>query len=515
MTAYAADPHKDGEFEVSITPNTEDNTLEIEIKITLEPNEKGLFGISELKDHRVSVTLNSILGLKAQTNIQGITNWDISGTVTSGFTWKVDITHVLKRKEWESGLEDLFSNKNEYASYDDYYIQKQYENNIKKITDKLNQIAADTAGGEIKIFDWRLPIPSVPGLYFNAEVNLFAEFEMAANINIGQESTTVYTVGVCFINGGFKPYSNTYRRDENISLSLRGKASAKAGIKLIIKATLINDKVANINVDPQIGLYADIYVTIPILDTGQADDNRFIYSYFEPGVYFSANVNAYLNILIRQFEFSYKLGEKKYPMEDWTLGNAKIATGIEVNGTSVHAVNHIAKLPDILFEYYDVKSGINGTEKILPDDLKLVTNEGVQLRAKEGNLYLPEAASSGSCYVTATYLHTDGKAYSAVFQVLISGSMLEGKVSAYTDHLSMGTLEGALVELYTEANKAAPISTQTTDETGQFAFNVEEGSYQLVISADGYRTLTSNQKVKAEEIKYTEHILLMDNSQLA
>lgn len=508
-TAYAAEPHEDGALKVSITPDTRTNSLAIEIQITLKPGENGLFDIRELRNHEVSVTLKSTLGLKVLANIQGIANWDISGSVTSGFTWEVEITRILMDEEWESGLEELFADQD---ADNTSAAQKQYQKNIRQITAALNQIAADAAGGEIKIFDWKLPVPSVPGLYFSAEVKLFAKFEMTASVVIGQQSTTIYTVGVCFSDHTFRAYSNTYRSGEDVSLSLRGKATAKAGVKLVISATLISDKVARINVDPQVGLYADAYATIPILGAGKAAADNFLYSYFEPGVYFSANVNAHLNILVRQFDFNYELIEKKFPIEAWTLGNAKIATGIASSAASVRAVDHTVNLPDILFEYYDVKRGVNATEKISFDKLKFVSNEGAQLEAANGKLTLPTATSSGSCYVTATYLHTDGKSYSTIFRVLISGSMLEGKVSAYTAALSTGVVEGAQVALYTAAGDA-PVSTQATDENGKFSFHVSEGNYRLVIRADGYRTLTSNQRVDENEIKYTEHILLMDSSQ--
>ncbi len=103
--------------------------------------------------------------------------------------------------------------------------------------------------------------------------------------------------------------------------------------------------------------------------------------------------------------------------------------------------------------------------------------------------------------------------YSTTFRVLISGSVLEGKVSAYDTNVSTRELEGATVKLYSGSNQSSPLSTTQTDENGKFSFNISEGNYTLVISADGYRTLTSNQTVAADEIKYTEHILLMDNSQ--
>jgi len=512
-TAYAADMPKDGTVTASITPDKKSNSLNISITITLQPGENGLFGMAALRNHSVTVILNSKLGLKMNANIKGASKWDVSGTVTSGFSWEVDISRIIMNETWDSSLEDLFKDKDEYKSFDDYYIHKQHQNAVKKITDSLNQIAADATGGELKLFDWKLPIASVPGLYFSAEVMLFAEFELTASVVIGQESTTVYTVGVYFANKKFESYSNTYKSNGDISLSLRGKASAKAGVKLVVGATLINAKVANINVDPQVGLYAEVYATIPIVGMEQATEERFIYSYFEPGVYFSANITAHLNLLVKKFDFSYQLIEKKFPIKAWTLGNEKIATGILTNAQSVRAIGNTVKPPDVIFEYYDVKSGISKSEVLSLSDLKFVSNEGKQLDTDHGELILPEATTTDSCYVTATYLHTDGKTYSTVFRVLISGSILEGKVSAYTDDVSAGTLEGARVELYTQASSASPISIQNTDENGKFSFNVAEGDYRIVISADGYRTLTSSQHVEADEIKYTEHILLMDDDQ--
>lgn len=513
MTAYAADTRHDGEIEVSIVPDIKTGSIQIEIKITLEPGENGLFGMSKLREHKVSIVLQSTVSTKLRANIQGIKKWDVSGTVTSDFSWQVEIERILVSEKCEPGLEELFADKNEYDSYDDYYVNKQYQKDIKKITEALNQIAADASGGEIKLFDWKLPVPSVPGLYFSAEVKLFARLEMTAGVVVGQQNSAVYTVGVCFANNDFRPYFNTHRSGEDVTLSLRGKLEAKTGIKLVIRATLINDKVANIDVDPQVGLYLDIYATVPILGAEQATADRLMYSYFEPGIYFSASINANLNILVKKYKFSHELIEKKFPIDKWTLGNSKIAMGIVANATSVRAEDNVARLPEFLFKFYDVKSGINKSEKIPFEDLKFVTNEGLRLQEDDGKLTLPAATSSGSCYVTATYIHSDGKTYSTVFRVLVSGSILEGRVSTYSEDLSTGALEGAQVALYTSTNNESPISTQTTDENGKFAFNVSEGDYRLVVSADGYRTLTSNQHVKKDEIKYTEHILLMDDSQ--
>lgn len=372
LTAYAAETPRDGKFDVKITPDNSNNSIEIEITITLEPGENGLFGIGELRNQQVSITLCAEVGLSTKCNIQGVTNWDLSASVTTDFSWKVDIS--LYTDEWkkDGDLEGLFSENNKFANLVDYH------KNVKKITEKLNNLAADVTGGEIKLFDWKLPIPSVPGLYFSTEIKLFAKLDIAADVTIGQSNETVYTVGICFIKGDFEAYSNTYRSSRDVTLSLSGKAKAKAGIKLVIKATLINDKVANINLDPQVGLYADLYVTFPISELDEIDGNNFLYSYFEPGVYFSANINATLNVLVKKFEFSYELVEKKFPIDELTFGNKKIAMGVTTNATTVRAVDKVVSVPDILLEYFDVKGGNTNTEKLSFDDVKFVANDGTK-----------------------------------------------------------------------------------------------------------------------------------------
>ena len=501
LTAYAEEAPRDGKFDVKITPDNDNNSIEIEITITLEPGKNGLFGIGELRNQQVSITLSAEVGLSTKCNIQGITNWDLSASVATDFSWKVDIS--LYTDEWkkDSDLEGLFSEKNKFANLVDYH------KNVKKITEKLNNLTADVTGGEIKLFDWKLPIPSVPGLYFSTEIKLFAKLDVAADVTIGQSNETVYTVGICFIRGDFEAYSNTYRSSRDVTLSLSGKVKAKAGIKLVIKATLINDKVANINLDPQVGLYAELYVTFPISELDEIDGNNFLYSYFEPGVYFGANINATLNVLAKKIEFSYELVEKKYPIDELTFGNKKIAMGVTTNATTVRAVDKVVSVPDILFEYFDVKGGSINTEKLALDDIKFVANDGTKLKVTDGKITLPDASASNGTYITATYLHTDGKTYSTTFRVLISGSVIEGKVSAYGTDASTQELENATAKLYSGTNMTTPMSTIKTDESGKFSFNVSKGNYTLVISADGYRTLTSNQTVGDHEIKYTEHIL--------
>lgn len=507
VVAYADDSTKyTGEpVKVKITPDGKTNSLKVDVTLTLKPGKEGLFGIKDLKYYETTIVLSSKTGLTTECDINGVENWDIAALLKNDFSWKVNIAPITGKLEGKDELKNLFSDKNTFANLINYH------KNVQRITDKLSTMAADASAGEIKLFDWKLPVPAIPGLHFSAEIKLFAELKVAANITVGNKYETCYTVGLSFRKSKFEPYSNISRKANGIELSLSGKANAKAGIKLVVKATLISDKLANISVDPQAGLYADLYVTFPISTLDEINDDNFMYSYFEPGVYFSADFKANLNLLIKKFEFTYELIEKKFPINP--LGNKKIAMGIKVNAATVRANNNMVPLPDILFEHYDVKKSEKATEKLKPEKLKFTGTDGEKLESNGNNLILPAAVTSDIYYVTASYTHTDGKSYNAMFRVLISGSILEGKVSAYTPEATSEAVVGATVALYARGNNGAPISTLQTDESGQFAFNVSEGEYRLVISAEGYHSLESNQSVGDDEIKYTEHMLLIDDDQ--
>ena len=218
LTAYAEETPPDGAVDVSITPDSKNNAVEVKVTITLKPGQKGLFGIDKLRNQEISLTLSAKLGLMTKCNIQGITNWDVSAIITSGFSWNVDIS-IYKTQETEKWKKDktlagLFFEEYEFDNLLDY------QKYIDQITKQLNEITSDEVTGELKLFDWDLPIPAVPTLVFSAEIKLFSKFEMAADINIGQETQTTYTVGMCFINSEFDTYSNTYRAGGDIQLSL-------------------------------------------------------------------------------------------------------------------------------------------------------------------------------------------------------------------------------------------------------------------------------------------------------
>lgn len=517
LTAQAEEKPSNGALSVKVEPDFKAGSLKLEIGITLKPGENGLFGIQQLKKQQVALTLTvdiQKITVDCDKNLNIFDSkplyLDLSSTVTSSFSWKVDITPYETKPEGnlnkETELEDVFSKDNKFANIIDYH------KHAKEIVKKLDKLAADVTGGEIKIPGAKvsLPIPTVPGVYFTAEIKLFTEFKLGADITIGQKTDSVVTSGVIFSNFSFTPYKNIHKENKDSQLSLKGKAGVEAGVKLEIAANIVNEKVACVKLNLKVGLYSDIFVTFPIATSSEISDDNFLYSYFEFGLFFSAEINPKINLFLKTYEKKLELAELKLPIID--LGKKEIALGLVINSETAKATDNAIETPVVLFEYFDVPSGTVKTKKLSHKDLKFVTNDGEKLSAKNGKLSLPAAASSDDLYVIVSYLKDD-KTYSEMFKVLLSGSMLEGKVSAYSDDLSSSALSGANVKVYSTDKPSAPLFNTSTDESGKFSFNVSAGNYKLVISAEGYKTLTTFQAVNEDEIKYTEHILLIDGAE--
>ena len=503
-TAYAEETKKDLGIDVKIKNDKKENTLEIEIKFSIEPGKKGLFGIKQLQKQAVSLTLSAKFEHTARCNIKGIVNWDVASISSIGYSWAIDITPYTDEWKNDASVSDIFKDK---ASKD----KLDYKKIVGDIVKALNKIKGDKADGELKLFTWDFPIPGVPGLIIDIDIKVYVKFEIAVSLGISKNVDTVCTTGLSFINYKFRNYYNVYKSEEGIDVSLKGKAEFKAGLKLDVKVSLL--KVVELGVDPQTGFYAELYITWPINKSEDLVDENFLYSYFEPGLYYSADFKASLNLLFKKFEYKQEIVEKKFPFTGLTLGNAKIACNITTNIQSVRAIDNTVIAPDIIFEFYDVKKGRMDAEILSADKIKFVTSDSTLLKLENRKLQIPITTTSSNLFITATYLHTDGMTYSAVFRVLISGSTLEGKVSAYSGDISASAINGATVNLFSQANSSTPIGTAATGEDGRFAFNVSAGDYRIVISADGYKTLTSSQSVAEDEIKYTEHILLIDEGQ--
>lgn len=501
MVAYAAEdsPKKAAGISVNYKKNKENNTIEIEIEINLAPGSKGLFGISKLKNQEVTINLTTEIGFILNANVDGPVwnpSFDISATEINKFSWSVD-----------------------FAFYsDDIPIQlindpSEYKKIVGDLTKKLAGITKDKESGEIKLCNWTMPIPAIPLLSFEAEVVLFTDLEVAAELTLGGHSSTTYTTGVYFKDYHFSTYSSEYKTKSKPTLSIIGNADFKTGVKLKIGFKVISKKVAYVGIDPQAGLYAELFLTYPLLkpeDMSPAGQFLGLYGYFEAGIYFSANIKAWVNLVFDRLEFDYELIEKKSPI--LMLGNEKIAIQILSSRDNVRAVNNSFTAPNIIFEYYDVKKGRVSTETIDIKDLKFTVNNN-ELEKNGREIVLPSGEGT-SFYVTASYKNKgDNTTYSTLFKVIVSGSEIEGRVSEYTSGANYNPIPNATVRLFSVNDPNNVLATTSTDSEGKFSFNVGEGRYNLKITAPGYKELTSLQEISKNETKFTEHILLVDNTQ--
>lgn len=515
MAAYAADEKKDAPVDISLT--FKDKSVDIVIKFTIKAGEKGLFGIPALKGHQVEITLTDTIETTITPNIDGVRNIDVSQKTHSTFKFEINITTQKNLSNdgevYDRSINKIFAPEN----FKDVIAYKEY---VKTITDTLAEISSDKSQGEIKLFDWEIPIPVIPCLIFGVEVNLKLTFGVAGQLNLGKDFKFTSISGITFENNKFSCYSDLKadKNSEGWTLSLTGKFEVKLGLVLKIKLSLISDEVAQINFDPQGGLYGEVFVTWPMKAPGDISDLKASYCYVEGGIYFEVNFNAYFKLknfslnIIDNVEFKKELKEKKIPLI--RLGNNKIASGMVSQIAAVKVSNNEVTPPPILFSYYDVKSAKYKTETISVNELKFTVQDGSGLKVKNKKILLTGAAADKYTYVTATYLHTDGKTYSAIFKALLSGSMIEGKVSEYSTGSEVIAVADADVKIYKADDLTKVLNNVKTDDDGRFTFSVEKGEYSIVVSANGYHTLTSYQKVEEEEIKYTEHVLLISDTQV-
>lgn len=505
--AYAADEKdpKAAGVKVTHSKNAADNTVTIEIEINLQPGRRGLFGISKLKNQEVTITLETVTGFTVDCNIDGPLDFafDLSATQTNEFSWTVGFAFYTGENKKETNAANAVRDLAEYSSI------------VSDLTKELANVVKDRETGEIHLLYWPLPVPAIPLLSFDAEVLLFAELETAAELTLGGHSVTRNTAGIRFKDGDFRTYSDEYRSNPPLTLTFVGTLSFKAGIRLRIRAKIVSEKVAYISLTPEAGLYAQLFATYPIAkaeELSEAGSILGLYGYFESGLYFGADFKAAVNLVAEWYEYEQELMDKKAPLVK--VGSEKIAVKIAPSRASVRALNNSFTPPDILFEHYDVKSGRMATELLDIGDVKF-TVDGTELERGSGNSLKLPAGSAASFHVNASYKNkNDSRAYSTIFKVVVSGSEIEGRVSAYTSGQEYTPIPGATVRLYSAGSPGGePLGTATCDTAGKFSFNVGEGRYILKISAQGYRELTTLQEIAKDETKFTEHILLVDNEE--
>lgn len=435
ITAVSAASIDAGEpdFDVEVViPYDDTDSLDVTIKINLHPNENGLFGDNTFLHHSLTLTLKFKLWFSLLYDIESSKQWDICTTITSDFSWDLALSN-------EENEEDILNHiLSDDKSFDNPLSV--HKDKLREISDTLNEISNDSLTCDIKLFDLKVGTP-VPGIYVDLEIKYYMDFSVAVSLSVGQEITTVCTVGMTFADEDFDFYSNWRNISKDFHFSLGGKASASTGFKAAMKLVILSDKIAYVQIEPKVGLYLDLYALLPLTNSGIGEYSEAYY-YFEPGGCFGAELSAKVRLLSKPCEVSLSIIEKKFPIEEWVLGTDKIYTGAFVDKETVEVVNGVCTLPKFFATYYDVKSGTAKSECISYDDLQIDLPKDIKCEMDGDKLTLTEESDSDTFYVSASYIPEDGATFEVEIEISvisyattpIDPDVLVGDWIIYTEH---------------------------------------------------------------------------------
>lgn len=403
-TAYAEE--KDyGNIEVTLeyTPNPQKNSIEIELVVTLKAGEDGLFGKERLKHHEVTITLKSEFGTSAHIDIDNVRNWDVAASRSDSFYWEVDITYEPPVIDETTSLPDLFN--------------QDKEEDVKEIIRLLNEMTSDEVKNEILLFEQGVPISGIPGLIVSLEVNIALHFEIQANLNFNNDYSTMTTVGLMYRDSTFKPYYKSEYYTSGGKASFKGEMKSKAGLNFDLKTKLFHDNVAYISLKPEVGLYADAYVALTMNSLNVDMDNS--YGYFESGTYLTAEVQGFLNTLIRQDEIHSEIDEVRNKFDKLSFGKYQIQGGLNTDEDTINVFDLVVNVPEFTFDFYDIRSKTE--ERIVLDssDLKYYLEDGESLKFKDNQLILPET-NEEELILRAEYTDDRGKIHNKTITLNIS-----------------------------------------------------------------------------------------------
>ena len=491
MISYADERVNDAQVSAKLT-KVDDQTIRVDITINILPGSKGLFDNEYLKHQKAIIKISKSIALNNELDIKNLADFSIAMNVSGQTDFSFSLVPYFV-----SGETNLVDFLRENKKLDVL--------NVSPIVDKLNNVLADHLGKQISLFKLKIPI-NVPGVYLTAEVSLFAEIEAA--VDLAYETSSKYSLknGIQYKNNTFSTFKSYSKSMLSNNLSLQGKVEATSGVELEIAAVIINEKLSKISLDPQLGLYFDGYATFPVTNS---EINLKDYFYAEAGWYFSANANAFLKLFTKKIEFNQEIFENKVPLK--TFGTPVINLSLRPNSSSVRALSSVIDAPTIILNTYDIKDRKLISNQVQTKDIKFYYNN-VLLKSTGNLLELPSVTDKSNYYITAKYDSTSGALMSTLVNVVVSGSEIDGKVSTQLDSQSTSPIENAKVKVL-NYDSGAQLTEVNTNAQGDFALKVSEGKYILVISALGFKELSSVQEVGLDEIKYTEHLLLLDTSQ--
>ena len=169
----------------------------------------------------------------------------------------------------------------------------------------------DMAETEIRLFQIPIRIPALPMIGISVDFYFVPRFGLAVDFSYEHNSKTRLLVGMSFKNGNFKPSGSFNVKDGSNSLKFDGRANASAGILTKAKINVISDDLMYIDLEPDFGIYADLYGKIDLVKK-MGDNLKFDSNVkFELGGYAKVSAKAYLNYLIGEYNEKVDLLDEK------------------------------------------------------------------------------------------------------------------------------------------------------------------------------------------------------------
>jgi len=237
--AYATGDVKDFEILAKVVQSKDSEvSYDIEITIKLNPYKGYILGV------KTSMTPIIIkLTLENQT-------FEVSCDIKGFRTWEVDVKNKSTTKITVGfGFEGKLSNG--IMSQE----SPEYRNAMKKASERIRNIMAESNDYRIKIFSKKIPLPGAPCIVIELNANVFLNCEAAANLEFGSVKKNTYTAGISCKDGDLKTIVSKDKNEPKMSLTTEGKLNVMFGPGVEMNLFFVSEEIAKIYVNADYGLY--------------------------------------------------------------------------------------------------------------------------------------------------------------------------------------------------------------------------------------------------------------------
>lgn len=459
--------------------------------VTGEPEGRGRFGgASTYADIDIEGSIGVPLTLKMIDEEED--GLEIKGSITGKFVCEIEVIYdvVLFGKDYFKC---------------DFKFTKELSNELtvklKAGEDHEEYLEKKKVEKELELGKVTIPF-GVVGLNAFAEVNVMLEWEVTAGFEMS--GTTKTSQGFTYNTKDGKQKIN--EKESDWSINCKGTAEIKFGPKPSIGVEFLDD-VVEISLEGFIGAVVEAEAVAPMAQSGDEIHccNLCVNGSIKLAI--SANLKMEYNVwdIIEGTPIDFELVNK-----EWDLFDFYVSVSNPVD--SMFGGHMKAGEGDCPNKKYSVRVYVYDA-----DGSRYVTN----VKLDENGRVVGTATTGNAIYVSdGSYMATaviNGKEYSK--RVIVSGgakyvelheveeadvpdSYISGGV---LDAASRTPVKNAKVTIY-ENNRY--VGSATTDANGKYKIAVDQGTYRVSISAEGYRTASQFVTVGYGEDKYLESVLM-------